>query len=97
MQRRHLVARLLEAGVAVEQIQVAVGDEQPLMLVLPVHLQEAPGQVAQGAGGGQRAIDEGAAAPLRRDFAADDHFLAGGRVEDCLDGRHLLAGPHQIA
>ena len=96
MQRRDLVARLLEPRVAVEQIEMAVGDEQALVFVLPVHLEQASGQVAQRARGGQRAVDERAAAALRGDLAAHDDFLVAG-VEDRLDGRQLLARPHEIA
>ena len=75
---------------------MAVGDQQALMFVLPVHFEQASGQIAQGARGGQRAVDERAAAALRGDLAADDHVLLPG-VEDGLDGRELLAGSHEIA
>ena len=72
------------------------GIEQDLVLVLAVQIDERAGGLAERRAGDERAVDEGPAAPLRRDFAADDHFAAVGLLEDRLDGRGLLAGPDEL-
>ena len=66
------------------------------MLVLPVELDQSARQILQRAGGGERAVDERAAAALRGDFAPDDQLLAAA-FEDRFDGRAVLAGPDQVA
>ena len=70
--------------------------EQRLVLVLAVQLDQPVRQVLERAGGGQRAVDERAAAPLRRDLAANEQFLAAA-FETGLDRRRVLAGAHEIA
>ena len=66
------------------------------MLVLPVQLDQTPGEILERAGRGERAVDEGAAASLGRDFAANQQLLPAA-VEDRFDGRRVLAGPHEVA
>ena len=70
--------------------------EQRLVLVLAVQFDEAIGQVLQRAGRRERAVDERAAAPLRRDLAADEQFLAVA-FEDRFDRRGVLAGAHEVS
>ena len=94
--RRDPVALRRQPGELVEQIEVRRGIEQDLVLVLAVQIDEGPGGFAQRRAGDERAVDEGAAAPLRGHLAADDHFAAVRLLEDRLDGRGLLAGSDQV-
>ena len=66
------------------------------MLVLAVQIDQDAGQLAERRAGGERAVDEGAAAALRRDLAPQDHFPAVRRVEDGLDRRRVLPGPDEV-
>jgi hypothetical protein len=50
---------------------------------------------AQRGGGDERAVDERAAASLRRDFAAHDHFPAE-RLEYGLDGSGVFTGANEV-
>src|SRR5205823_14126125 len=61
-----------QAGLAIEQVQVCFGVEQPLRLVLSVDARDARGEIAQDADRNQRAVDRGAALPLDLDLAAQD-------------------------
>jgi biopolymer transport protein TolQ len=64
--------------------------------MLPVEFDKLVREVLQRGRGGQRAVDEGAAAPLRRDLAPDDDFGPVGRLEDGLDRGEILTGPQQV-
>ncbi len=66
------------------------------MLVLTVELDEAVRQVFQRACGGEHAVDERAAAALRRNLAAHQQLFPTA-LEDGLDSGGLLAGAHQVA
>ncbi len=66
------------------------------MFVLTVQFDEPVGQVLQRAGGGEVAVDEGAAAALGGDFAPDEPLLAAD-LEDGLDCRCLFASPDEVA
>jgi len=70
--------------------------EQDLVLVLTVEIDERARGLTERRARDQCAVDEGPAAPLRRHFAADDHFPAVGFFEHRLDGRGLLTGPHEL-
>ena len=59
------------------------GIEERLVLVLPVQLDEPPGQILERAGGRERAVDERAAASLRRDLATNQQLFAAA-FEDAL-------------
>ena len=64
--------------------------------MLAVEIDERAGGLAQRRAGDERAVDERAAASLRRDLAPDDHFRAVRPFEHRLDGGGLLAGPHEL-
>jgi len=70
--------------------------QQCLVLVLTVELDQPRRQILQRARGGEPVVDEGATAALRRDFAANQQFLAAG-FEDGFDERALFAGPDEVA
>ena len=80
----------------VENRQMGRGIEQGLVLVLPVQLDQTPGQILERAGRGERAVDEGAAASLGRDFAANQQLLPAA-VENRFDGRRVLPRSHEVA
>ena len=85
------------AGESVEQVEVRVGIEQGLVLVLAVKVDEAGGQVAQRGGRREGAVDERAAAALRGDLAADEQFVARRLVlEDRLERGAVLARPDEV-
>jgi hypothetical protein len=84
-----------ESCVRVENGQVRQGIEQRLVFVLAVHLDQARGQVAKSGRRRQRPVDEGPAASLAGEFAADDDFLTG-TLEDGFDGGVRLARPDQV-
>ena len=94
--RRHLRARRVEAGPRIQQREMLRGIEQLLMLVLTVQLDESIRQILERRGGGQRAVDERAAAALRRDLAAHDQLAAVGGFEDRFDRGEVFAGADQI-
>ena len=85
-----------QSGELVEQIEMRGGIEQHLVLVLPVQIDERAGGLAQRRARDERAVDEGAAASLRRDLAADDHLAAVRLLEHRLDGGGLFAGPDEL-
>ena len=70
--------------------------EQRVMFVLAVELDEARREIAQRGRRRERAVDERAAATLRRDFAAHEHVLAAA-LEDGLDRGRVLPRPHEVA
>ena len=70
--------------------------EQHLVLVLAVEIDEAAAQIAQCGAGGEGAVDRGAAAALRRDFATDDHLAAVRGIEDRLDAGAVLTGTDEF-
>ena len=74
--RRRTPRSGVELGERVEQVEVGGRVEQDLMLVLAVQVDQDARQIAERGAGGQRAVDEGAAAALRRDLAPEDDFLA---------------------
>ena len=61
-------------AIVVEEVEMGLGIGKDLVLVLTVELDQPLGEVPERAGGGQRAIDERAASPLRGDLASDDDF-----------------------
>ena len=67
-----------------------------LVLVLPVHVDEAAAGLAQRAAGREDAIDQGAAAALGGDFAAHDHLAAVVGLEDRFDARLVFARAHEV-
>jgi hypothetical protein len=71
--------------------------EQHLMFVLAVQIDEPADGIAQRGAGDEDAVDEGAAASLRRHLAAHDHIPPGGRFEDRLHGGAVFAGAHEIS
>ncbi len=66
------------------------------MLVLPVQVDERAGELAQRAARDERAVDERAAASLRRDFPPHDDLAAVRGVEDGFDRGGFLAGAHEL-
>ena len=92
----HLEALRFEPRVGVEHVEVRRGIEQHLVLVLPVEVDERAGEVAQRAARHERAIDECAAASLRRHFPAHDDLATVGGVEHGFDRRGFLAGAHEL-
>ncbi len=66
----------LQTGEIVEQREMALRIQQRLMFVLTVQFDKKFGLLFQRRGGHQHVVDEGAAAPLRRDLAADDELGA---------------------
>src|SRR5436190_18872232 len=66
------------------------------MLVLAVELHQPCGEILQGAGGSQRAVDERAAAALRRNFTADEELFFAA-LEDRFNRGRVLAGAHELA
>ena len=66
------------------------------MLVLPVQLDQTPGQILERASGRQRAVDEGAAPSLGRDLAADQQLFPAA-VENRFNGSRVLPRPHEVA
>ena len=66
------------------------------MFVLAVQHDERRTEIAERGGGGERVVDEGAAASLTRDFAADDHLGAVGALENGLDGGEVLARADEV-
>ena len=84
-----------EVPEAVDQINVRRRIEQGLMFVLSVQLDEACRQLAERRCRRERAVDEGAAATLRRDFAAHEQLFPCD-FENGFDGRGVLAGPHKL-
>jgi len=70
--------------------------EQRLVLVLPVQLNKTSREIAQRARGGQGAVYEGSASPLRSDVAADDELTTVSGFEDGFDRRLSFAGSDEI-
>ena len=93
---RHLRAWRLEARPRIQQREMLGGIEQLLMFVLAVQLDQPIRQILERRGGGQRAVDEGAAAALRGDLAAHDQLAAVFGFEDRFDGGDVFAGANQI-
>ena len=94
--RATVLLAVVKAGPGVEQRQVLARIEQLLVFVLAMQFDQPVGEVLECAGGGQRSGDEGPAAALRGDFAADDDLLPPSVFEDGFDGGQLLAGADQI-
>ncbi len=89
-------SRRLECAEGVERAKVRGRIEQRLVLVLTVQFDEARREILQRTGRRERAVDERAAASLRRDLAADQQFFAAA-LEDGLDRRRVFAGTDQVA
>ena len=70
--------------------------EQRLVFVLAVQLNQPIGELFERASRDERAVDEGATAPLRRDLSPDEQLFPT-TLEDRLDRRRVLTGPHEIA
>src|SRR5215471_20371278 len=79
----------------VDQLKVRRRIEQGLMFVLSVQFDQACRQLTQRGCRRERAIDEGAAPTLRRDFAAHEQLLPCD-FEDGFDARGFLASPHKL-
>ena len=86
----------LQRAKRVEHAEVRRRIEQRLMLVLPVQLDQARGQLFQRAGCGESAVDEGAAPALCGDLAANEDFVAAV-LENGFNGRDVFARTNQIA
>ena len=86
----------IEARPRIEQRQVLRRIEQLLMLVLAVKLDEAIREILERGRGRERAVDERAAAALRRDLAPDDQLAAVFGFEDRFDGREVFAGANEV-
>ena len=71
--------------------------EKRLVLVLSVQFDEACGEIAEGAGGCERAVDERSTASLAADFAPDDQLLIVGVFEDRFDRGDRFARADQIS
>ena len=95
MRRRRLRQRS-SAAECVEHGEMRRGIEQCLMFVLAVQLDEARRQILQRAGRRQLAVDEGAAATLRGDFAAHQQLLPAALENASIDGG-VFARPDQVA
>ena len=80
----------------VQHQQVLRRVEELLVFVLAVQFDEAVRQVLEGGRGGERAVDEGAAAALRRDLAAHDRLRAVGGFEDGFDRGEVFAGSQEV-
>ena len=91
--RRH---ERVEPAEGVDHAEVRGRIEQGLVLVLSVQLDQAIRELLERAGGGERAVDEGAAAPLGGDLAPDEQLFPAV-LEDRFDRRGVLAGAHQVA
>ena len=80
MPQRRCVAERSSLPKASSTGRCCAGIEQLLVLVLPVELDQPVRQVLERRRGGQRAVDEGAAPALRRDFAANDQLRCCRRL-----------------
>jgi len=95
----------------VEQVELARGLEQPLVLVLAVHLHERVAEPLEEADRDRGVVDEGAMAAAARELAADHdlavlhgqsrliehgHHAAVGHGEHRLDGGGLGVGANHI-
>ncbi len=87
---------IAQTSPAVEQRQMLRRVEKLLVLVLSVKLDERVRQRPEIAGGGQRAVDERAAAALRGDLATDDQLVTLSRFKHGLDRCEVFAGPDQV-
>jgi hypothetical protein len=94
--RRHDARAIAMRGELVEDDDVFGRIEEGLVFVLAVQVDERRTQFPQRRRRRQRVVDEGAAAPLRGDLAAHDHFVSVGAFEDRLDRRDRFAGAHEV-
>ena len=89
-------AIVVRASVGVEDVEVRSRIEQYLVLVLPVQVDERLRQVPERGAGGERAVDERAAAALGGDLPSDEDLAAVRPVEDRLDRGGVLAGSDEV-
>ena len=85
----------VEPAEAVEQGAVAARIDQPAIVMLAVDLDQPPAQFAQKSGRGGLVVDEGAAAAVGLDDAADHQRLAGLGLEAVLGDQReggMIAG-----
>ena len=68
----------LQATVSVEQAALDRRVEQPLLLVLAVHLDQQAADLAQQAGADRLVVDEAARAAVGADHAAQHQVVLGG-------------------
>jgi hypothetical protein len=66
----------IDAGIVVEHVEMGLGIEQPLLLVLAVQVHQPPGAIAQLSGRDGGPVHEGATAPLCRNLAPDHDWDA---------------------
>ena len=66
------------------------------MFVLPVQIDELAAEVAERGRGGERVVDERAAAPLGGNLASDDDFAAVSAIEHGLDGGRRFSGADKV-
>jgi hypothetical protein len=74
---------------------VGRGVQQRLVFMLAVQLDQAGGQLLQGAGGGQSSVDERPAAPLSGDLAPHEQLFPAA-VENRLDRSQFLSSAHEV-
>src|SRR5207249_3696981 len=86
----------VEAAEGVEDRQMGGWIEQRVMLVLAVQLDEPGGQILERSSRRERSVDEGAAASLCGDFAANEHLLVPA-LEDGFDRCGIFTGPDEVA
>ena len=87
------LAHRLRVAEPVEQVELARGLEQPLMLVLAVHLHERVAEPLEEADRDRRVVDEGAMAAATRELAADhDLAVLHGQSRLIEHGRHAAIG-----
>ena len=90
--RAHLERALGIAGERVEDLAVARGVDQALVLVLPGQIDQPRAQLGQAPGGGERAVDVGAALAAALDDPADHDLGAGGDVVGIVRGERQPGG-----
>jgi hypothetical protein len=74
----------VEPAEGVEQCAMAARIDQPAIVMLAMDLDKHPAQFAQGGGGRRLVVDEGAAAAIGLDRAADHQRLAGLMLQPIL-------------
>ena len=93
----HHGRRRCQLAVGIEQRQVVARIEKRLVRVLAVEVEKALADYLQLADRGQRVVDEGPAAALRRHLPPKKDFVALVGIQRRLDDRLRCARAHQIA